>query len=59
MPPLTAKKKAKSKNLEKSGKIQEKSGKKEEKSGRKVKNQEVSITLPLLTDRAGNATEVN
>ena len=35
-----------------SGKI----GKKEEKSGRKVKNQEVSFTLTLLTDRAGYAT---
>ena len=37
----------------KSGKI----GKKEEKSGRKGKNWEVSFTLPLLTDRAGYATD--
>ena len=51
-------------NQEKSGKIrknrgknQEKSGKKEEKSGRKGKNREVSFTLPLLTDRAGYATD--
>ena len=43
------------KNREKSGKIQEK----EEKSGRKGKNREVSFTLPLLTDRAGYATDHN
>ena len=36
----------------KSGKIR----KKEEESGRKVKNREGSVTLPLLTDRAGYAT---
>ena len=45
---------------QKSGKNQEKSGKivkKEEKSGRKGKNREVSFTLPLLTDRAGYATD--
>ena len=41
----------------KSGKNQEKSGKKVEKSGRKSKNREVSFTLPLLTDKAGYATE--
>ena len=49
MPPQT------SRNLPKIGENQEKSGK-EEKSGRKGKNQEVSFTLPLLTDGAGYAT---
>ena len=44
MPPLTAK------NLPKIGG-------KEEKSGRKGKNWEGSFTLPLLTDRAGYATD--
>ena len=34
----------------------EKIRKKEEESGRKVKNREGSVTLPLLTDRAGYAT---
>ena len=57
MPPLIAKKLPKiGKNQEKLEKIQEKSGKKEEKLGRKGKNQEVSFTLPLQTDRAGYAT---
>ena len=52
MQPLTAK------NLPKIGKKEEKSGgKKEEESGRKVKNREGSFTLPLLTDRAGYATD--
>ena len=37
---------------EKSGKI----GKKEEKLGRKGKNRKGSLTLPLLTERAGYAT---
>ena len=46
------------KNLEKIGEKSGKIGKKEEKSGRKGKNQEVSFTLPLLTDRAGYATEL-
>ena len=32
-------------------------GEKEEKSGRKGQNQEDSFTLPLLTNRAGYATE--
>ena len=45
------------KNREKSGKNQEKIRKKEEKLGRKGKNREVSFTLPLLTDRAGYATD--
>ena len=40
------------KNREKEGKVREK----EEKSGRKGKNREGSLTLPLLTDRAGYAT---
>ena len=44
------------KNCQESGKRGEKSGKKEEKSGRKGKNQEGSITLPLLTDRTSYAT---
>ena len=44
------------KNREKEGENQEKSGKKD-KLGRKGKNREVSFTLPLLTDRAGYATE--
>ena len=47
---------------QKSGKKREKSGKikkKEEKSGRKGKNWEGSFTLPLLTDRAGYATDAN
>ena len=48
--PLTAKK------LPKIGKKREKIRKKEEKSGRKGKNREGSLTLPLLTDRAGYAT---
>ena len=51
MPPLTAKKFAK--NREKEEKIR----KKGEKSGRKGKNREGSFTLPLLTDRAGYATD--
>ena len=60
VPPLTAKKFAK--NQEKRGKIgknQEKIGKKEEKSGMgwKGKNREDSSTLPLLTERAGYASE--
>ena len=59
--PLTAKKLSKiGKKREKSGKRQEKSGKnqeKEEKSGRKSQNREASFTLPLLTNRAGYATE--
>ena len=33
--------------------------KKEEKLGRKGKNREGSFTLPLLTDRAGYATELS
>ena len=44
----------------KGGKIRKnrrKIGKKEEKSGRKGKNREVSFTLPLLTDRAGYASD--
>ena len=48
------------KNQEKSGKNGKNSGeirKKEEKLGRKGKNQKISFTLPLLTDRAGYATE--
>ena len=53
VPPLTAK------NLpkigKKRGKIKKNRGKKE-KSGRKGKNLEESVTLPLLTDRAGYAT---
>ena len=49
--PLTAN------NLPKIWKNQEKNREKEDKSGRKGKNQEVSFTLPLLTDRAGYATE--
>ena len=53
VPPLTAK------ICQKSGKNQEKLGKKEEKSGRKGKNREVSFTLPLLTDKAGYATELS
>ena len=67
MPPLTAKKFPKigknqekiGKKEEKSGKIRKKSGKKEEKSGRKGKNREDSFTLPLLTERAGYATDGN
>ena len=50
MPPLTAK------NLPKIGKKEGKIGKKEEKSGRIGNNLEGSVTLPLLTDRAGYAT---
>ena len=41
------------KNQEKEGKIRKKEGK----SGRKGKIRESSFTLPLLTDRAGYATE--
>ena len=55
VPPLTAKKIAK--NWEKEGKNQEKSGKQVEKLGRKGKNREGSFTLPLLTDKAGYATD--
>ena len=44
------------KNREKSKKIG-KNREKEEKSGRKGKNREASFTLPLLTDKAGYATE--
>ena len=51
MPPLTVKK------LPKIGKKSGKIGGKEEKSGRKDKNREGSFTLPLLTDRAGYATD--
>ena len=51
LPPLTAKNLLKIRK--KSGKI----GEKEEKSGRKGRNQEGSFTLPLLTDRAGYATD--
>ena len=50
VPLLTAK------HLPKIGKNQERIGKKEEKSGRKGKNREDSVTLPLLTERAGYAT---
>ena len=50
MPPLTVKK------LPKIGKNQE-NWKKKEKSGRIGKNWKGSFTLPLLTDRAGYATE--
>ena len=50
MPPLTAK------NFPKIGKKSGKIGKKEEKLGRTGKNLEGSVTLPLLTDRAGYAT---
>ena len=61
VPPLTAKKLPKigkrGKNQEKPGGNQEKLGKKEEKSGRNGKNREISVTLPLLTDRAGYASE--
>ena len=53
VPPLTAK------ICQKSGKRWEKSGKKRKKWGRKGKYREVSFTLPLLTDRAGYATEKN
>ena len=68
VPPLTAKKLPKiggGGNQEKLGKIRKKEKKsgrkgksreKEEKSGRKVKILEVSVTLPLLTDRAGYAS---
>ena len=49
--PLTAKKLPK---IEKKG---EKDGKKREKIGKKRKNREGSFTLPLLTDRAGYATD--
>ena len=65
VPPLTVKKLPKiRKNKEKSGKTRKnqeeraKIRKKEEKSGRKGKNQEVSFTLPLLTHRAGYATDI-
>ena len=51
VPPLTVKK------LPKIGKNQEKIGEKSGKSGRKGKNREVSFTLPLLTARAGYATD--
>ena len=54
VPPLTAKKWPKT---GKKRENQEKSGKNQEKSGRKDKNREVSLTLPLLTDRAGYATD--
>ena len=61
VPPLTAKnlpkigkKRGKSRKIgEKTGKI----GKKRGKSGRKGKSWEVAFTLPLLTDRAGYATD--
>ena len=43
------------KNREKN---EEKSGKNQEKSGKKRKNLEFSFTLPLLTVRAGYATEI-
>ena len=49
VPPLTAKTFAKN---------QEKEGKNQEKSGRKGNNREGSFTLPLLTNRAGYATEI-
>ena len=42
---------------EKFAKKREKIGKKRKKSGRKGKNRESSFTLPLLTDRAGYATD--
>ena len=51
--PLTAKK------MQKIGETREKIWKKEEKSGRKGKNREGSFTLPLLTDRAGCATDLS
>ena len=44
--------------LGKRGKKSGKIGKKEEKSGREGKNREGSFTLPLLTNRAGYATDV-
>ena len=43
----------------KSQKKREKNQEKEEKSGRKGKNWEGSFTLPLLTERAGYATDKN
>ena len=43
---------------QKSGKKSRKIGKKEGKSGRKSKNRQGSFTLPLLTDSAGYATDV-
>ena len=59
VPPWQRKKKC-----QQSGKREKKSGKwggqirgKEEKSGRKGKNREGSFSLPLLTDRAGYATD--
>ena len=45
-------------NLEKEGENQKKNGKRGKKLGKK-KNQEDSFTLPLLTGRAGHATENN
>ena len=56
VPPSTAKKCQKSGRGKKSGKREENRGK-EEKSGRKGQNREGSFTLPLLTDRAGHATD--
>ena len=53
VPPLTAKNLPK--NQEKEGENQEKEGK----IGKKRKNHEGSFTLPLLTDRAGYATDFN
>ena len=50
--PLTAKKNPKI------GKKRGKIGKKRKNRGRKVKNWESSFTLPLLTDRAGYATDI-
>ena len=62
MPTLRTKKLSKiGKRGEKSGKREEKSRKnreKEEKSGRKGQNREDSFTLPLLTNRAGDATVI-
>ena len=53
--PLDSKKMVK--NWEKLGKREEKSGKNQEKSGKKGQNWEGSFTLPLLTNRAGYATD--
>ena len=58
MPPWQRKKCQKEgKNQEKERKNREKNREKEEKSGRKGQNREGSFTLPLLTNRAGYATD--
>ena len=54
VPPLYSEKFAK--NREKEGENQEKAGKRE-KNRAKEENREFSFNLPLLTDRAGYATE--